>query len=27
MERVREAVFGWKKTRESIASHVSKVGS
>jgi tryptophanyl-tRNA synthetase len=27
MERVREAVFGWKKTRESIASHVSKAGS
>jgi tryptophanyl-tRNA synthetase len=27
MERVREAVFGWKKTRESIASNASKVGS
>jgi tryptophanyl-tRNA synthetase len=27
MERVREAVFGWKKTRESIASNVSKAGN
>jgi tryptophanyl-tRNA synthetase len=27
MERVREAVFGWKKTRESTASNVSKAGN
>jgi tryptophanyl-tRNA synthetase len=27
MERVREAVFGWKKMRESIASNVSKAGN